>query len=582
MIDRLIQAGMNVARLNFSHGTHEQHAETIRLLKEARERHDIPLSIMLDTKGPEIRVGLLVADQIELKARQKVKLIKGDPKNDTEIPINPPSIIDDLQEGQTVLFDDGYINSKVVKKEGDCAIVQIENPGHLKSRKGVNIPHESITLPAMTEQDIADIKFGCQHDVDLIAASFIRCPDHVMEIRNLLIEEGHGEIAILAKIESAEGVKNFDAIVQVADGIMVARGDLGVEMPLTQVPKLQKMMIRKCYQLAKPVVTATQMLESMITAPRPTRAEVSDVANAIYDSTSAVMLSGETAVGKYPIMAVKIMKSIIEETERDFDYRDFFIQGTRGAYYDVSSSVALAAVKTAYSSQAKALIAFTKSGKTPRAMSRFRPVQPIIALTPDRKCYHQMALTWGVAPFYGPVKNIEEGFKVASCSALKAKLARYGDLVVISAGSPFGVSGTTNTMIVVNMGDVLVRGMISKGKRVIGQVALVQSFDESQKYQTRGKIVVLSTSNDHLLPMVKHAAGLILQNHPDDQESERHAKGVAKSLNIPILVRADGATDILRDGQLITLDPKKGLVFKGALLTEEEMIKEACKLVHDE
>ncbi|OGN64965.1 MAG: pyruvate kinase, partial [Chlamydiae bacterium RIFCSPLOWO2_01_FULL_28_7] len=324
MIIELIKTGMNVARINFSHGTHEEHFKTIQNIKEAREKTNIPISIMLDTKGPEIRVGELKNDVLELKTKQKVKLIRGEAKNDDEIPINPFEVLKILKPSQKILFDDGYISAKVIEKDDDYILIEIQNNGILKSKKSINIPNVQLSLPAVTEQDIKDLKFGCENDIDIVAASFIRSADHVLEIKKILHQNNCSDVSVIAKIESAEGVDNFDEIAEAADGIMVARGDLGVEVDLSLVPKLQKIMIHKCYDACKPVVIATQMLESMIQNPRPTRAEVSDVANAIYDSSSAVMLSAETASGKYPIETVRQMKKIIHETESDFDYKDFF------------------------------------------------------------------------------------------------------------------------------------------------------------------------------------------------------------------------------------------------------------------
>lgn len=452
---QLIDAGMNVARLNFSHGTHEAHAQVIADLKKAREMRKVPLAIMLDTKGPEIRVGQIKGGQSSLQAKQKLLLtrekIEGD---ETKIQITPAHVLDGILVGQKILFADGYIITQVKEVISEGVIVEVQNPGILKTQNGVNIPDFDVKLPAMTEQDIQDITFGCSQDIDLIAASFIRSADHVLEIKKLLLEKGKPEILVMAKIENRLGIKNFDSIVEAADGIMVARGDLGVELPLQEVPKLQKMMIRKCYKSCKPVVTATQMLESMIKNPRPTRAEVSDVANAIYDSTSAVMLSGETAIGAYPIETVEMMRNIITEAERDFDYREFFFHESRTDDNDVSFSVSLAAVKTAYSAHAKAIFAFTNSGFTARLISRFRPRMPLIALTHSQKVYHQLALNWGVIPVDpAPVKNAQEAFSLTSCFALKNDLAQSGDLVVITSGAPFGITGSTNSMLVERITD---------------------------------------------------------------------------------------------------------------------------------
>lgn len=446
----LIDAGMNVARLNFSHGTHEAHRQTIEILKKARAQRALPLAIMLDTKGPEIRVGDMEGGSLSLSSNQKLHLVKKEVMgSEKEISITPPFVLDYLEVGTKVLFDDGYLIAEVVERSSQGVFVKLQNGGVLKSRKGVNVPNANIPLPAMTEEDVADIIFGCQQDIDIIAASFIRSAEHVLEIRKLLLAHGKPEILIIAKIENSIGVKNFEQILEVADGIMVARGDLGVELPLNQVPALQKMMIRASYRAFKPVVTATQMLESMIKNPRPTRAEVSDVANAIYDSTSLVMLSGETAVGQYPIEAVKMMRSIIEESEKDFNYRQFFSQEGQTDFKDVSHSLALASVRTVYSAHAKALFVVTSTGLTAQFISRFRPEMPIIVFTPSSKVYHQLAFHWGVIPIFpASSKNIEEALTVMKNYALQHQLVSPGDLIVMTAGAHFGISGTTNTMIV--------------------------------------------------------------------------------------------------------------------------------------
>jgi pyruvate kinase len=450
----LIDAGMNIARLNFSHSTQEDHLKTIQLLKKAREERKTSLAIMLDTKGPEIRVGNLKGGAVQLEAGQKILLVGEPVEGDGKIiPVTPQAALDGVEEGMSVLFDDGYILSKVIKKETKGVTVEIQNGGVLKTHKGVNIPQTQINLPAMTEQDIQDITFGCQQDVDLIAASFIRSAGHILEIKKLLQKRNKSQILVIAKIENSLGVQNFDAILDLADGIMVARGDLGVELPLEKVPQLQKMMIRKCCQKGKPSITATQMLESMIYNPRPTRAEVSDVANAIYDSTMCVMLSAETASGKYPIQAVQMMKNIIQETEKEFSYRDFFSHSSAVDYNDLSSSVALASVKTAYNLKAKAIFAFTTSGFTARLISQFRPEMPIFALTSNDQTYQQLSLYWGVIPIDpSQSQNIQEAFAKTSSFALEHHLLKKGDCVIITAGSPFGVAGSTNMMMVAKIG----------------------------------------------------------------------------------------------------------------------------------
>jgi pyruvate kinase len=323
------------------------------------------------------------------------------------------------------------------------------------------------------------------------------------------------------------------------------------------------MMIRKCCLAGKPSVIATQMLESMITNPRPTRAEVSDVANAIYDSTSAVMLSGETAIGAYPVQTVKVMRSIIHETEKDFAYRDFFYHDAKRVYHDVPSSVTLATVKTAYSANAKAIFAFTSSGLTARLLSRLRPEMPIIAMTPNEKKYHQLAFNWGVVPLWSDSHSIEQAFAKLSEYALAHGHVAYGDLVVVTSGTPFGVVGTTNTMMVESIGDVLVRGHFGHGKVVYGKVTIVLSPEGKKEYDMKERLVVIPRCDDSFLPLLKNAAGVILQNNVDDVDSERYLVLVAKALDLPIIVRADSALFLLKEGQLATLDPAKALVYKG-------------------
>ncbi len=567
MID-LMKVGMNVARLNFSHGTHAEHINTINNLKEARRYLGQPLAIMLDTKGPEIRLGPIVNHMVYLSAGAEWLLVKESIEGDeVRVSITPSYILDQLEKGMRVLFDDGYISSQVIDILPEGVLVKIDNAGAVKSRKGVNIPNASLNLPAVTEKDIEDIKLGCLHDVDIIAASFVRSAEHVLMIKKLLAAEKKPDILILAKIENSEGVQNFDSIVQVADGIMIARGDLGVEVPLCQVPRLQKMMIRKSYLAGKPAVTATQMLESMIVNPRPTRAEASDVANAIYDSTSSVMLSGETAVGKYPIETVQMMHSIIQDAEDDFNYKAFFGELGSVVYHDVPSAVTLATVKTSYSSNATCIFAFTTNGSTARLLSRFRPKMPIIAMTPNEKCYHQLAFYWGITPYYNADSTTyAEAFEKISDFAVKLGYASYGDLVLVTAGSPFGVSGTTNMMMVESIGDVLVRANIGYGRRVHGHIAMVLSSDSPKEYTVRGHVLVMTKCDLSYLHLIREAAGIILQNHVDDHESESYAKELSFQLDIPVLIRADAAFRLLKEGQLVTLDPEKALVYKGMVL----------------
>ncbi len=565
---RLIASGMNVARLNFSHGTHQEHRHVIELLKEARKIAQVPLAIMLDTKGPEIRLGKVKRGGVELQAGHRLWLVKevveGDEK---KVHIVPSFVLDSLPVGTRVLIDNGYIASHVIETSEEGVLIEIENPGVIHSSKGVNIPNVDLALPSLTETDLADIRFGLSQDIDCIAVSFVRSAEAILSIKKLLMDEKSPDVQVIAKIENHAGIHNFDSILQVADGIMIARGDLGVEVPLSQVPRLQKMMIRKSYLIGKPAITATQMLESMIHNPRPTRAEVSDVANAIHDSSSAVMLSGETAIGKYPFEACEIMKSIIVEAEDDFNYSAFFDQHTKLLYHDVPSAVTLASVKTAYSLGAKAIFTFTHGGNTARLISRLRPKMPLIALTSNEKTYHQLAMNWGITPVLcTDCKTIDEAFKEASEFALNHHYVSYGDLVVLTAGSPFWVSGTTNTILVENIGNVLVRGHGGSGEPLHGNVTFVPSSASKQPYEVRNQIIVISTCDESYVSLIQEASAVVLQNHIDDHESEKYAHLITKSLQKPLITRADGAFRILREGQLVSLDPKRALVYKGVVV----------------
>ncbi len=566
-IIELIQSGMNIARINFSHGTHDEHLQTIQILKRARADLRKPLAIMLDTKGPEVRIGQIPNDEIKVKAKDQIRLVNDENVlSDSRMMICPPFVLEYLNVGNTILFNDGYVSSHVIDKNGEGILIEIDNAGILSSGKGVNIPGVPLNLPALTDRDIKDLIFGCEQDIDIVAASFIRNDANIHSIKQLLKEHGKGETLVIAKIECHEGIDNFDVILQVADGIMIARGDLGVEVPLSQVPKLQKMMIRKCYLAGKPAITATQMLESMNTNPRPTRAEVSDVANAVYDSTSALMLSAETAMGKYPIESVQVMHRISGVTEEDINYKDFFTLHGSKIYHDVPSAVAFSSVNTAYNAQARSIFVFTSTGYTPRLVSRLRPDIPVIALTDNIKVYHQLSLNWGVIPLFSEhFETISEAFKRVSDFALQRGYVHLGDIVVLTAGAPFGVSGTTNMMIVENIGDVLLRGHQGYGGHVTGRVIVIDDREGPKVHMVKDKILVIRNCNDSYLGFLKEAKAIILENYSDDLESEKYAVLVAQTLNKSIIVRADGASSILKNGQWVTMDSESAIVYNGVM-----------------
>lgn len=563
---QLIHNGMDGARLNFSHGTHDEHLATIERLKIARKQAGRPVALILDTKGPEIRTDTVQAGGIHVHPGSRLTLVREAIEgNDAQLSIRPAVTLDYLKVGTEILIDNGYIQSHVVEISPRGVVVEFKNEGTILSSKGVNIPAIEVPLPTLTEKDIADIEFGCENGADVIAASFIRNADNVLEIKQLLSSFKRPDILVLAKIESTEGVKNFDSILHVADGIMVARGDLGVEVPLSQVPRLQKFMIRQCNIVGKPVVTATQMLESMMNNPRPTRAEASDVANAIYDGTSAVMLSGETAVGSYPQETVSIMSSIISETEKDFDYLTYFETHAKMTYHDTPSALTLASVKTAYSLDAKAIFTFSKSGSTARLLSRLKPKMPIIALTIHEGTYHQLALSWGVTPVFREdvCTTIDNAFDYASACGLDLGVVGYGDLVVLTTGSPLWISGTSNTILVDSIGHILLRGTSGQGDLIHGPVSLVQNDKTLKPYSVRNTILVLSSYDETFLPLIKEASGVILQTTVDDTCSEPLLLEACELEKKSVVVGVDDAFRVLREKQLVTIDPSKAVVYKG-------------------
>ena len=440
----LVKNGMNVARFNFSHGDHEEQRERMNLLKNVREELDRPVAILLDTKGPEIRTGLLEGGKkVTLKEGSEFILYTEEMTgNETGCCVTYPGLAKDVKPGDRILIDDGLIELKVKQIKSGNIVCHVENGGELGERKGVNVPNVKVKLPAVTEKDIDDILFGIQQDIDFIAASFIRSAKGVKEIRKILKENHAEHISIIAKIENAEGVENIDEIIEASDGIMVARGDLGVEIPAQEVPHIQKMIIRKCNERYVPVITATQMLDSMIRNPRPTRAEVADVANAIYDGTDAVMLSGETAAGKYPIEALKMMNEIAENTEQYVDYEKYIHHRTMYEQSKISSAIGIASVRTARNIGAACIVTPTMSGKTARLISNFRPSMPIYAVTPNEMVQHKMQLYWGVIPLKGYIKDTTENIIVNAMETIKRKhLVKKGQTVVITAGDP----ATNNT-----------------------------------------------------------------------------------------------------------------------------------------
>ena len=446
MIRKLILCGMNAARFNFSHGSHEEHLGRLNLLKSIRDTMGYPVATILDTKGPEIRIKSFEQKSITLEAGDTFTLTTREVEGTSSmVSVTYPKLHEEVGPGQEILIDDGLVAIRVEEIRGQDIVCQVENGGSLSANKSINIPGVHIHLPALTDKDVADIRFGVENDFDYIAASFVRRAADVEAVREVLHSCGGDDVRIIAKIENQEGVDNVDEILAAADGIMVARGDLGVEIPAARVPILQKQMIRKGLQAGKPVITATQMLDSMIRNPRPTRAEVSDVANAVFDGTSCVMLSGETAGGKYPIEALSAMVEIVEEAESSIHYWRQFQKQRVVPASNINDAITHTCCLTAKDLDAKAILAATSSGRTARNICRFRPACPVAALTMHEKVRRQLAICWGVVPFLtGEVTSTDRIFSLSAEVALKEGLVQKGDTVVITAGVPLGKSGSTN------------------------------------------------------------------------------------------------------------------------------------------
>ena len=452
-LKKLIEAGMNVARMNFSHGDFEEHGGRLKSLRQYSKELGLPVAALLDTKGPEIRLGDFEAGKVELKQGQEFTLTARDILGtEKEVSITYKELPKDVKPGSSILLDDGLIGLEVKKVSGDDIVCTVMNGGPVSNHKGVNVPGTDLSMEYLSEKDKADLIWGAENDVDFIAASFVREAADVNAIRDLLKAHGGEKIQIIAKIENEQGVRNIDGILEAADGIMVARGDMGVEIPCEEVPVVQKNLIKKANQAGKIVVTATQMLDSMIKNPRPTRAEATDVANAIYDGTVAIMLSGETAAGAYPVEAVKTMVKIAERTEKDINYRRRFFENERKANPDVTDAICHATCTTALDLRAKAIISVTKSGRSAKMVSRYKPDCDIVACAMDEKVCRQLNLAWGVTPILlDEQKEVFDLFDEAVAVAAKEKHLEKGDTVVITSGVPIGMSGTTNMLKVQNV-----------------------------------------------------------------------------------------------------------------------------------
>ncbi|WP_453994483.1 pyruvate kinase [Bacillus nitroreducens] len=559
----LAQAGMNVARLNFSHGDYEEHGARIKNIREASKITGKNIAILLDTKGPEIRTHTMENGAIELVEGSNVILamdeVIGTPER---FSITYSGLMEDVQPGSKILLDDGLIGLEVVeihhqKRE---ILTKVLNSGTLKNKKGVNVPGVRVNLPGITEKDAKDIVFGIEQDVDYIAASFVRRASDVLEIRELL-EENNGEaIQIIPKIENQEGVDNIDEILEVSDGLMVARGDLGVEIPAEEVPLVQKELIKKCNALGKPVITATQMLDSMQRNPRPTRAEASDVANAIFDGTDAIMLSGETAAGTYPVEAVQTMHNIASRTESALVHREILSQRSKLSGITITDAIGQSVAHTALNLDVSAIVTPTESGHTARMISKYRPKAPIIAVTSNDSTTRKLSLVWGVYAQTGNVAtSTDEMLDNSVESALNTGIVKPGDLVVITAGVPVGECGTTNIMKVHVVGNTIASGQGIGRKSAFGKVVVANTSEDAKTKMFEGAILVTPATDRDMVKYVEQASALITE----EGGLTSHAAVVGLSLGIPVIVGVEKATTLLTDGQDITVDSSRGVIYEG-------------------
>ena len=559
ILKALILNGMSVARVNMSHGVHADHKVRIDKVKKMREQLNIPVGILLDTRGPEIRTGTFPNKTEELVTGQQFTLTTNKVEGTNEIcSITYADLYKDVESGSRILIDDGLIEMKVLRIDNKDIICEVLNGGTVSSYKGINVPGVRLSLPFISEQDKLDIAFGVEQDVDFIASSFTRNGHDILQLRAELEKLNSNDIRIVAKIENAEGVNNIDEIIRVSDGIMVARGDLGVEIPLEEIPIIQKKLISKAYSAGKQVITATQMLDSMMKNPRPTRAESTDVANAIYDGTSAIMLSGETAAGKFPVNAVKTMALIAERTEEDINYKSRFAKRDIKERQDVTSAISHATCTTAHDLGAVAILAVSKTGQTARMLSKFRPAYPIICGTTNKKVQRQMALSWGVIPILIDEKNnTDELFEHVVSVAENCKLVNNGDLVVITAGIPLGVSGTTNMLKVHLVGDVLLSGTVVNHNSVYGRLCVCENEEEAWENFKDGDILVIPSTSNDILPLMRKANGIITETGGVTS----HAAVVSLALDIPVIVNAKNAVKLLKSGTTVKLDGNRGIVF---------------------
>ena len=558
----LIANGMNVARFNFSHGSHEEHLGRLEKLKALREELGKPVAALLDTKGPEIRLKDFKNGVENLVAGQTFTLTTRDVEGTNEIcSITYKDLPMDVEPNGTIMLDDGLIKLQIQTVNDTDIVCTVLNSGKIKNKKGVNVPGVHLSMPYMSQRDKDDIIFGIQQGYDFIAASFVRTAQDVYEIRNLL-NQYDSNIRIIAKIENREGVNNIDSILAAADAVMVARGDLGVEIDFTELPGIQKSVIDRSFSFGKPIVTATQMLDSMMVNPRPTRAEISDVANAIYDGTSAIMLSGETAAGAYPVEALKTMSAIAERTENEVHYRDNRLVDAGNGQISVSDATAHAACLTAKDVNASAIVTVSESGNTARLLSKYRPAQPIIACVMNEQVQRQLAISWGITPLMMALAHsTDELIEMSTSLAKENGYLHDGELAVVTAGVPVGVSGTTNMIKIHMIGNCLATGVGigpegSALANATGKACVCHNLDELRAKFKPGMVLVVPSTSNEMLSYVRDAAALVVE----EPGLNSHAAIAGKALLKPTIVGAAGATSHIRDGLMVAVDCAHGSV----------------------
>ena len=562
VLRELIANGMNVARFNFSHGSHEEHKGRLDLLKSLREELGQPVAALLDTKGPEIRLKDFKNGTEMLEAGQTFTLTTRDVEGTKEIcSITYKDLPQDVAPGGTIMLDDGLIKLQIQTVNDTDIVCTVLNNGKIKNKKGVNVPGVHLSMPYMSQRDKDDIIFGIEQGFDFIAASFVRTAQDVYEIRNLL-NEYDSNIRIIAKIENREGVNNIDSILAAADAVMVARGDLGVEIDFTELPGIQKNIIERSFSFGKPIVTATQMLDSMIVNPRPTRAEISDVANAIYDGTSAIMLSGETAAGAYPVEALKTMSAIAERTETENHARVEYLTEATNGKISVSDATAHAACLTAKDVNAAAIVTVSESGTTARLLSKYRPQQPIIACVMKEQVQRQLSLSWGITSLMMPLAHsTDELIEMSTALAKENGFLHNGELAVVTAGVPVGISGTTNMIKIHMVGNCLATGVgvgpeNAEVSNATGKACVCRTLDEVRAKFKPGMVLVVPSTSNEMLNYVRDAAALVVE----EPGLNSHAAIVGKALLKPTVVGAVGATSHIRDGLMIAVDCAHGSV----------------------